>query len=318
MKKLLLFLICFIVIFFVGFLVYQHELSPVNAKDTTPEEFVIPQGAGLRTIGDKLQGAGLVRNGLFFSLYAKFAGYDGKIQAGDFRLQKAMSLSRIADTLTHGTLDVWVTIPEGLRAEEVAAILQKKVPTYNASWISALKQHEGYLFPDTYLFPNDATINTIIGIMTNNFKKKYEEADAMRSVKLSESDVVILASIVQREAITPEDMRLVASTLENRLAIGMALGSDVTVEYVLGYQPDEQSWWKKDLTAYDLQIDSPYNTRLNAGLPPAPICSPGLTALEAVLNPPDTNYMYYVSDKNGKLHFATTLQQHNANVAKYQ
>lgn len=318
MKRLLPIILIVVCIVIVGTIYYQHTVTPVDRANKTPQEFVVPQGAGIRAIGADLQTAGLVRNGLLFSLYVKLAGLDGKIQAGDFRLNKAMSVSQIADTLTHGTLDIWVTIPEGLRAEEIGALLQKKLPTYQESWVASLKQHEGYLFPDTYLFPNDATSDTVISIMTNNFNKKYQEADSQRHVKLSEQDVVTLASIVQREAITPGDMQLVASTLENRLSIGMMLGSDVTVEYALGYQPVAQTWWKKELTAYDLQINSPYNTRLNAGLPPAPICNPGLTALEAVLNPPDTNYMYYVSDKNGKLHFAVTLQQHNINVAKYQ
>lgn len=318
MKRILLSLLFICIAVFGGFLYYQHALTPVNPFHKTPQEFVIPQGAGLKTIGNSLQTQGLIRNSFAFYIYVKLSGLDNKIQAGDFRLQQNMSVQQITNTLTHGTLDIWVTIPEGLRAEEIAAILQKKLPTYDASWLSQLKQHEGYLFPDTYLFPKDASIQNVISIMTNNFNTKYAEATAQKTVKLSQEEVVILASIVQREAITPGDMRLVASTLENRFSIGMALGSDVTVEYVLGYQPAEHTWWKKDLTAYDLQVDSPYNTRLNAGLPPSPICNPGLTALEAVLNPPDTNYIYYVSDKNGKLHFAVTLEQHNINVAKYQ
>lgn len=317
MKKLKILLI-FIMLIIVGiFFWYQNGLQPVDKNNTSQQLFVVSQGSGLRAIASDLKQANLIKDPTVFFLEVKKLGLDGDIQAGDFRLSPSMTTDEIIKTMTHGTLDVWVTIPEGLRAEEVAAILQKKLPTYNSSWTATLKAHEGYLFPDTYLFPNDANINTVVQIMTNNFDKKWAIAKSQQTNSLSENDAVILASIVQREAITPHDMQYVASTLENRLAIGMALGSDVTVEYVLGYQPDTKTWWKQNLTAADLSVNSPYNTRLNAGLPPAPISSPGLTALEAVMNPPKSNYLYYVSDKNGVLHFAQTLQEHNANVARY-
>ncbi len=317
MKRVQIFFILLIAVFVGVFIWYQNGLQPANAFDKAEKFFVVPQGAGLRAIANSLKNEHLIRDPIVFFLEVKKLGLDGNIQAGDFRLSPSQNADGIIKTMTHGTLDIWVTIPEGDRAEEVAAILKNKLPSYSPTWIDALKQHEGYLFPDTYLFPRDASIDTIITIMTNNFGQKYAEAKSQQTNTMSESDVVILASIIQREAITPHDMQYVASTLENRLAIGMALGSDVTVEYVLGYQPTEKSWWKKDLTADDLVIDSPYNTRLNAGLPPAPISNPGLVALEAVMNPPKSDYLYYVSDKNGVLHFAVTLQQHNANVAKY-
>jgi UPF0755 protein len=153
--------------------------------------------------------------------------------------------------------------------------------------------------------------------MEANFDKKYPEAEAVQTAKLSKRQAVILASIVQREAISQSDMQGVASVLENRLAIGMALGSDVTLEYALGYQKDTKTWWKEGLTVDDLALKSPYNTRLTVGLPPTPISNPGLVALKAVLAPPKTNYLYYLSDSDGKLHFAVDLSEHNANIKKY-
>ncbi len=315
MKRLKI-LIALIIIVIIGvFFWFQNGLQPANALDKSQKFFIVPQGAGLRIISNSLKSDGLIRDPIVFFLEVKRLGLDGRIQAGDFRLSPSMNTDEIIKDMMHGTPnDIKVTIPEGDRAEEIAAILKEKVPTYSSDWITLLKAHEGYLFPDTYDFSPNTTIETIITTMTNNFNQKYALAMKQQTNTISESDAVILASIVQREAITPHDMQYVASTLENRLAIGMALGSDVTVEYALGYQPAEKSWWKKDLTVDDLAITSPYNTRVNAGLPPAPISNPGLVALEAVLAAPKSNYLYYVSDKNGILHFAATLQQHNANV----
>ncbi len=317
MKKFLL-LIILIAIGVLGFFAwYNNAKAAPNPSDKNPQFFVIKEGEGIRDIGYALKQAGLIKSSVAFFIYVKQNNLDNKIEAGDFRLSPSQNLDSVIQTLLHGTVDIWITIPEGLRAEEIASILKQKIPTYNSSWNKELDAQEGYLFPDTYLLPRNATVDQIISIMKNNFNKKYQQANQQTTVKLSENDAVILASIVQREAITQSDMRGVASVLENRLNIGMPLGSDVTLEYALGYQPDEKTWWKKDLTALDLQTTTPYNTRTNAGLPPTPISNPGLIALEAVLNPAQTNYLYYLSDKNGKLHFATTIQEHNANIRKY-
>jgi UPF0755 protein len=296
---------------------WKNGQRPVNAANKTTIIFIIKKGENLRDVGYSLKKEGLIRDPIVFFLLIKQQNLDGKIQAGDFRLSPSMSTSDIAQNLTHGTLDIWVTIPEGKRATEIAELLQTKLPSYRATWKDKLIQQEGYLFPDTYLFPNDANIDAIIQVMKNNFEKKYQEAAMNTTTTLTKEQVVTLASLVQREANTPEDMAVVASVFENRLAANMALGSDVTVEYALGYDPAEKTWWKKDLNATDLEINSLYNTRLNPGLPPAPICNPGRSALQAVLHAPTTKYMYFVADKQGKVHFAKTLEEHNVNVKKY-
>lgn len=291
--------------------------SPVAAKDSTQKVFVVDRGESTRQIGFALKDAGLIRDPWVFFFLVKLGGNDGKIQAGDFRLSPNQTPQDIIKTMTKGTLDVWVTIPEGKRATEIAEIFKKNLPTYDPSWVDKLSTQEGYLFPDTYLFPHDTTIDQVISIMENNFKQKYSVAKEKQTNKLSQSDAIILASIVEREAITPHDMQYVASVLENRMNIGMALGSDVTIEYALGYQPNEKTWWKQDLTVTDLNINSPYNTRKFAGLPPTPISNPGLIATEAVLNPPASDYLYYISDSKGVLHFAKTIEEHTANIKKY-
>lgn len=313
MKKLFVFLLC---LFVVGAIWWFYATSPATNIAST-SEFVIGPGQSIRTIATNLQQKGLIKSAFAFLILVKTSGLEGKIQAGDFKLSSNDTPLTIAKNLTKGSEDVWITIPEGLRSEEISDIFQKKLPTFSTSWREQLDNNEGYLFPDTYLFPRNATVDEIIRIMKNNFNEKYQLALQQKKVDLTESQIVTLASIVEREAITQHDKQLVASVLENRLQIGMALGSDVTLEYALGYQQNEKTWWKKDLNSDDLALLTPYNTRLNAGLPPTPVSNPGLISLEAVVNPPSSNYFYYVSDKNGVLHFATTLEQHNANVEKY-
>jgi len=150
-----------------------------------------------------------------------------------------------------------------------------KLPGYNESWRAVLDANEGYLFPDTYLIPRDANVDMVVALMRDNFTKKYDSVKDSKTTALSDAQTIILASIIEREAMFQEDRPLVASVFVNRLNIGMALGSDPTVMYALGYQTDTKTWWKKDLTADDLLVNSPYNTRKNPGLPPGPIANPG-------------------------------------------
>ncbi len=318
MKKLSVVLILLFIILAGLFLWWNRGLSAANPGDKTPVIFAVNKGEGVREIANRLKSEGLIKDPIVFFLYTRINGLDKQIQAGDFRINPSMSASELASNLTHGTLDIWVTVPEGLRAEEIADILKSKLPNYNDSWRQSLDQNEGYLFPDTYLIPRDADVNTVITLMRNNFQKKYDSVKNTKTTNLTDAQTIILASIIEKETKFPQDRPLVASVFVNRLNIGMALGSDPTVMYALGYQADTKTWWKKDLTVDDLNIDSLYNTRKNAGLPPGPIANPGLSAIEAALNPAKTDYLYFFADKQGHLHFATTLEGHNANIKKYE
>ena len=293
-----------------------HGASAVNKQDRTQKIFTVQKGAATRTIANNLKQNGLVNDPVIFFLILKSHGYDRRIQAGDFRLSPSMSAEQIGEALTHGALDIWVTIPEGKRADEIADLLKAKIPSYQESWRQILVSEEGTLFPDTYLIPRDATINLISHTMTQNFEQKYESLGT-NSTGYSKEDIIKLASVIEREGKTPSDMGLIASVLYNRLKAGMSLDVDATVQYALGYQPAEQSWWKKTLTIQDLQIDSPYNTYKNTGLPPTPIANPGANALEAALTPASSDYLFYITDKHGVFHFAKTLNEQNANIAKY-
>ncbi len=315
MKRLYVFLVilCFSLIGI--FIWWKNGTRAVNPTDTTKIIFVIEKGAGIKEIANKLKAEKLIRSPVVFFLLIKKEGLDSKIQAGDFRLSKSMTALEIAENLTHGTLDIWVTIPEGKRAEEIADILQKSLPTYNEEWRKELVANEGYLFPDTYLFPKDTDISIIIQVMKDTFEKKYQQLTI--SQKVSKNQLVTIASLIEREAKHEVDRPLVASVITNRLRIGMKLDIDATIQYALGYEPNEKSWWKKALTREDIDLASPYNTYRNAGLPPTPIANPGLAALNAAANPAKTNYLYYISDKNGVNHYGKTLEEHHANIAKY-
>ncbi len=278
--------------------------------------FVVVKGEGVREIANSLKTKGLIKDPIVFFLQTKRLGLDKSLEAGDFRLSPSMDLNTIIQNLTHGTLDIWITIPEGIRAEEIANILKKDIPSYKPGWKESLATREGYLFPDTYLIPRDADINLVMSLLYNNFINKYTGVDGGKS-GLTQKEIVTIASLVEREAKFAQDRPLVASVILNRLGIGMKLDIDATVQYTLGYVEDEKTWWKKNLTSNDLKISSPYNTYRNAGLPPTPISNPGLSSLLSVINPSKTNYLYYISDKSGHLHFAVTIREHNANIQKY-
>jgi len=319
MKRLLIVLIVIILGFISALFWWQWVNQSANIQDKTERSFVISRGESIRDVGYNLSNVGLIRSPIGFFIFVKLNNFDGKIQAGKFKLSPGMSLADTVVALTHGSVDIWVTIPEGKRAGEIGeALAAAGVSLYTPQWKQALEAKEGYLFPDTYRFPADVDLQTVIQIMQNNFSQKYQRASANPTVQLSQSDGVILASLVEREGKSASSMRTIASVLENRLAINMPLQADATIQYILGYQPVEKSWWKGSLSLDDLKIKSLYNTYLNPGLPPTPICNPGLNALTAVFHPEKTNYLYYYTDPHGVTHFAKTLDEHNANIQRFQ
>jgi len=317
MKRFLTFVVFIILVVGTAVIWWKNGTMPANANDHTAQIFIINKGEGMRKVSNDLKSKGLIRDPIVFFLLTKKLGLDTKIQAGDFRLNPSMSAYDVAQNLTHGTLDIWITVPEGNRTAEIADILEKSIPTYKPVWRTTLAANEGYLFPDTYLIPRDATIDQIIVLMKNNFNNKYAALKGQQTSSYTQNEIVTIASLVERETKFASDRPLVASVIENRLGLGMALQIDATVQYILGYQQNEKSWWKKNLISDDLKINSSYNTYVNPGLPPTPIANPGSAAIAAVLTPTKTNYLYYVSDPQGHLHFASTIQEHNQNVSKY-
>ena len=318
MKRIFILLILIIVLVIAFYLYYKEGTLPVDKSSSESKIFVIRPGENLSEIANNLANQKLIRNKVVFYLVVKRLGIERKIQAGDFRLSPSLNTHEIAKSLTHGTLDVWLTIIEGMRKEEVA---QQVSQSLNIPEIEFLKYaREGYLFPDTYLIPKSATAVAVIKIFEDNFNRRFSDElrEKARIKGFTVEQVVTLASLVEREARFPEDRPKVASVLLNRLENEMKLDIDATVQYALGYQSEEKSWWKQQLSLEDLALDSPYNTYKNAGLPPEPIANPGLASIQAVIGAnPNSPYLYYISDKSGHLHFARNLEEHNENIRKY-
>lgn len=291
---------------------------PVNKNSLTSTIFVVNPGESLNTITNNLSKQELIRNKIVFYLIVKQLGIERNIQAGEFRLSPDMPAIDVAKNLTHGTFDTKVTLKEGMRKEEMAQVISKNFNIPEVEFIKAAD--EGYIFPDTYEFPRMATTETILSKIKNNFKNKFnaELHTKAKNKGLTEKEVLILASLVEREARQDTTRQKVASIILKRYLADWPLDIDATVQYALGYQVEEKSWWKKDLTNEDKLIDSPYNTYKNTGLPPEPICNPSLSSIKAVINAdPNTPYWYYITDKNGVMRYAVTLEEHQANIDKY-
>lgn len=317
MKRLII-LIALIAIIVLGSLAWwTNGISAINPSNKKTVVFVVQKGAGLKEISGKLETSGLINNRVIFFLYARLKKLEGKMQAGSFRLSQSMNASEIAQNLTHGTLDVWITISEGKRAEEIAEILKENMSAYDSSWLDILTSYEGYLFPDTYLIPKDANIEMIVDQMRKNFEEKYAGINTVNS-KLNKSQIVTLASLIEREAITDAEKSIITGVLVNRLDAGMALQVDATIQYAKGQNKLNKKWWEPVTIEEYQSVNSSYNTYLRTGLPPGPISNPGLEALRAAALPAKTDYLYYLHDKDKIIRYAKTLQEHNANINKYE
>lgn len=315
MKRLLTVIILLLILVIGGFLYWTSSNQPANSQDKSSKIFVINRGEAVREIGNSLKKEGLIKDPVAFFLYIKMNGKDKNIQAGDYKLSPSMNLAQIVEAMQHGSLDIWVTVPEGLRADEIADIFQKDLPSYDDSWRETLNANEGYLFPDTYLIPRDATVDQVVTMMKNTFDSRLADAGINVSA-LDLKQAVIIASIIEKEAKFANDYPLVSSVIHNRLDDGMKLQVDPSVSYALGKQPNGK-WWKQELTYDDLEINSPYNTYAHAGLPPGPISNPGIQAIQAALNPSKTDNFFYISDKEGHIHAAKNEAGHQANIDKY-
>lgn len=312
-------------LFFSGFFWWRWAIQPVsNLKPAPPKIFVIQKGESLASVANRLEKEGLIKSSLAFKVLVLTEGLAGNVQAGDFRLRPSLSLQEIAYVLTHGTLDVWLTFPEGWRREEFARRLASNLEAFDyQEFLSLTDNLEGYLFPDTYLIPKEASPSAVIKIFNRNFEKKFS-SELERQVKgegLTKKQVLILASIVEREAKYNEDRPIVAGILLKRWRKGWPLQADATLQYALAtttcnLQPETCNWWPK-VSRDAKQIDSPYNTYKYKGLPPTPICNPGLALIKAVINPKDSPYWFYLSEPSGTVHYAKTAEEHNENIEKY-
>ncbi len=314
MKKFLLLLLFLILIVVSGGFWFYKNSQPVSGKEAY-DYFLINKGSGASQIGKKLESEGFIKSALAFKLYLQFTGQTGKLQPGEFRLTPSYSLFQTVEALFDGPVEIWVTIPEGLRREEVAskfALTLDKDSKFIDEFLVSSKGQEGYLFPDTYLFPKEASASAIVKRMVSTFNAKTSGFEPKGS-GLTLAETVTVASLLERETKTDAERPMVAGIILNRLNAGMPLQIDASVQYAVG---TSKNWWPI-LTRDDLTVNSPYNIYKFAGLPPGPIASPGLSSLKAAFSPTENDYWYYIHDTDGKIHYAKTLQEHNSNISKY-
>jgi UPF0755 protein len=300
-------------------------ISPAD-KNGPDQVIVIKEGLTLKEVAVELEQRGIIRSQILFRLWTRTMGYSRKIRAGEYLLSPRMPPMKVLEKLTKGIIITHqVTFPEGLTVAEVAELLAKKglLPkerflalTEDPSLIQRFgisgRSLEGYLYPDTYQFDRGLTPLTVIETMLHRFWQMVDPLEKRAAeVGMQMGDVVILASIVEKETGRPDERPMIASVFLNRLKRGMRLDSDPTVIYGIKN-------FNGNLTRQDLEQYTPYNTYQIKGLPPGPIANPGLEAIKAVLYPASTDFLYFVSKKDGFHQFSKTLSQHNEAVQVYQ
>ncbi len=322
--------------------------QPVSAEEQ-PRQFVVQPGQTARAIAENLAGAGLIHDARLFEAYVRTAGLADKLQAGTFTLSPHMTIPAIADVLQKARApEIVVRVGEGWRLEQTADALTAQGVLDGAAYrrraaagdltgldttgYDFLAQRpagaslEGYLYPDTYRLPAEgATVLDLLKRQLDTFAAVvmpyWRGAEAAGTTKLTLHQVLTVASIVEREAAVDDERPAIAAVYLNRLARGMKLQADPTVQYAMGFQPDTGRWWKVPvyLDEYDA-VAGPYNTYKVAGLPPGPICAASLNSILAVLEPAQHDYLYFVAlpDNSGRHAFAATFEEHLENVRKYQ
>lgn len=279
------------------------------------ERIVVNPTTTTQQLIPKLKTQGYIRSEWAFNLVLKIKNWQDKIKPGGYMLSKNMNVWQLADALVNHQYQKWVVIPEGLRVTEIAEKLQTTF-----GWTDATKSEfllnakEGYVFPDTYLLDLDYTGKDVSQKMESQFNEKTADLFKQAAAKNIRNDtLIILASLVQRETANENEMPIIAGVIWNRLLQNMPLQIDATLQYALG-KPG--SWWPI-ITLADYKLDSSYNTYIHQGRPPTAICNPGLAAINAIINPQESDYLYYLHDSEGQIHLAKTYAEHQANIQKY-
>ncbi len=324
---------------------HADELQRPAGTDDTPITFVVQPGETATQVAQRLYEAGLISDPELFRRYLQYRGMDAGLEAGTYTLRKTMTIPEIAEALQTGRRPERVlTVREGLRLEEVAATVAaqtgvseedfrnlvttgwRETDLKNYGFLAGLPPEatlEGFLFPETYRLPEEVTAYDVVARMLSTFDARVTEEIRLAAANqgLTLYQMVTLASIVEREAVIPEERPVIASVFLNRLNAGWLLNADPTVQYALGYDEKSGKWWRRlyfdELGVTSLaDIDHPYNTYRYPGLPPGPICSPGLASIQAVAFPASTDYFYFIADchkQDGSHLFARTEEEHYAN-----
>ncbi len=293
------------------------------------ERFVIKLNTSEEQIVDDLHQKGFLRNKKIFGLILDLKKWRGKIEPGAYLISKSMNVYELAGTLVYGPFQKWVVIPPGKRKEQVAFILQKTL-----SWPFSLTRSfinqasEGYLYPDTYLINTDADPGQIIQKLTNIFNEKFDskiQQDLLLQ-NIRNDTAIKIASLIERESGSLEDKPIIAGIILNRLNKKMKLEIDATVQYAIASEElndaglqslNDFDFWPKLGAGVVKTVDSSYNTYLNKGIPPGPICTPSLDSIKAVANPAQTDALYYLHSPDKQIHTAETYKEHQENIVKY-
>jgi UPF0755 protein len=325
--------------FFLSFYL-QVQSDSINAPvsdDPSPVPFTVDIGETAVSISNKLAEQNFVTDPDLFRLFLRYNGLDASLEAGDYELRRNMNMREIAEALQKASFEeVTITIPEGWRAEQIAEMLTAEGVMDGAIFLATVRQgvgvehplladrpagasYEGYLFPDTYRLPVKATPEDLISRMLNNMAAKIpaNALDLAAAQGYSFHEILTIASIIEREAVVPAERPTIASVYLNRLAQGMPLQADPTVQYAMGYQTDTGQWWKTPVTLEEYsQVNSPFNTYLNYGIPPGPIANPGVSSIMAALQPEKTTFLFFMGCGGVGAHlFATDFDTHQQNVA---
>jgi UPF0755 protein len=311
--------------------------TPPLHDEGEPLIVVIDPGENAQTIGRTLEELEVIRSGRLFEVLVGLTGVDDSLEAGEYEFERGIPAVEAVQRISRGQVaSRQVTIPEGRRVSEIAQILEQRGIVTAEEFFSALdaagydepflahlpnNDLEGFLYPAGYAFTRNTDAGQVVAAMLRGFQDTVWEVLDIESHPLSLLEIVTLASIVEREAATPEERPLIASVFLNRLEIGMALEADPTVQFALSLDPQNVARygiWKEQLTLDDLEFDSPYNTYRYPGLPPGPIANPGFDSIAAVLDPADTDYFFFVSRNDGTHVFAETFEEHLQNVQQYQ
>ncbi len=310
-----------VISFFIAGLLYGAA-QPISFTSSEPVTIIIKQGMSANEIAALLRQQGLIKNTTLFRMYVHWSGFSNSLQAGEYTFTPDMNMPKMITMLAKGEVSYsQITIPEGLTIEQIAALLESKQIANAAKFKAAAKDYqpfayidadtrvgykpEGFLFPDTYRVPRGIKEEELLQFMVSEFDHNFTPQMREKAKKqgLTIREVMILASLVEKEARIEKDRPVIAGVFLNRIRQAMPLQSCATIQYLLGYP-------KAELTIKDTEIPSPYNTYLNMGLPPGPIANAGTASIMAVLEPALTDYLYFVADNEGVHHFSKTYDEH--------
>lgn len=298
----------------------------------TPGEVIVEveKGMGVGGVARLLERRGIIVSRRAFLISYRLFYEPRVIRAGEYALTSPLGTKEVLDILIKGKVYLHsLTIPEGLTAREIAPLLTPLLADGLDAFLAAVREVEpvrpldgeaesleGYLFPETYSFAKGISSKEAVAAMVGQFRAVFSDAwkERAESLRLGVREVVILASLIEKETSFAEEMKLVSAVFHNRLRIGMKLDCDPTIIYAL----KEKGLYNGNLTKNDMALDSPYNTYRYRGLPPGPICNPGRTALEAALFPAEEPYLYFVSRNDGRHHFSRTFAEHQNAVRRFQ